>query len=281
LSINPIETVIIPFTRKRNIRGLKEPILFNDAIQLSSEVKYLGLILDKGLTWKRQLDSVINKTYRAFWTCRGTFGKTRGLSPQVVYWIYTVVVRPIVTYAATVWWPRMKYRTSRAELSKLQRVACLAITGAIRTAPTAAIEVLLGLPPLHLQLEAEARAGIYRLHCSEQWKPKSKGFGNAHMTQDMEKEPILQMESDNMIQRHVYSKPLTVRFPDRSELKDGFQPDRKGGLIWYTNGSRTNKGTGGVWIRHKDEAQPQPWEIHRSIPGRSLCHYGMHTRESR
>jgi hypothetical protein len=100
LSINPNKTVIIPFNRKRNIRGLKEPILFN-IIQLSSEVKYLGLMLDKGLMWKRQLD-VINKAYRAFWTCRGTFGRTWGLRPQVVYWIYTVVVRPIVTYTATV-----------------------------------------------------------------------------------------------------------------------------------------------------------------------------------
>jgi hypothetical protein len=75
-------------------------------------------------------------------------------------------------------------------------MACLGITGAIRTAPTAAIEVLLGLPPLHLQLEAEARAGIYRLHCNEQWKPKSKGFGHTYMTQDLEKEPILQMGTD-------------------------------------------------------------------------------------
>jgi hypothetical protein len=34
------------------------------------------------------------------------------------------------------------------------------------------------------------------------------------------------------------------RFPDRSEWKEGSQSDRKGGLIWYTNGSKTNKGTG-------------------------------------
>jgi hypothetical protein len=40
-------------------------------IQLSSEVKYLGITLDKGLTWKKQLDKAINK---AFWTCRDTFG---------------------------------------------------------------------------------------------------------------------------------------------------------------------------------------------------------------
>jgi hypothetical protein len=32
------------------MKGLKEPIHFNETIQLSSEVKYLGIILDKGLT---------------------------------------------------------------------------------------------------------------------------------------------------------------------------------------------------------------------------------------
>jgi hypothetical protein len=37
---------------KRDIRGLKEPTLFNKTVQLSSKVKYLGLTLNKGLTWK-------------------------------------------------------------------------------------------------------------------------------------------------------------------------------------------------------------------------------------
>jgi hypothetical protein len=77
--------VVIPFARKRNIKGLRETILFSKRIQLSSEVKYLGVILDKGLTWKKQLDKVIDKAYEAFWTCRGTFGKTWGLKPKVVY----------------------------------------------------------------------------------------------------------------------------------------------------------------------------------------------------
>jgi hypothetical protein len=51
LSINPNKTDVIPFTRNRNIKGIKEPILFGKRIQLSSEVKYRGVILAKGLTW--------------------------------------------------------------------------------------------------------------------------------------------------------------------------------------------------------------------------------------
>jgi hypothetical protein len=93
----------LPFTRKRDIRGVKEPTVFSNKFQLSSEVKYLGPTLDKGLTWKKQMDRVTSKAYRAFWTCRGTFGRTWGLRPKAIHWIYTVVVRPIVTYIATLW----------------------------------------------------------------------------------------------------------------------------------------------------------------------------------
>ena len=123
------QDVIVFFTKKTDIlvKGLKEPMLFSKAIWLSGEVKYFGLTLDKGLTWKHQLDKAINK---AFWRCRGTLWKTWGLTPKVVrvYWIYTVVVRPIITYAATIWWPRVKLKRSQAELSKLQRTAYLEIT---------------------------------------------------------------------------------------------------------------------------------------------------------
>jgi hypothetical protein len=179
--LNKNKTVFIPFTRKRNTKGLKTPILFNKTIQVSSEFMYLELTLDKGLTWKKQLDKAIGKAYKAFWTCRGTFGKTWGLKTKVVYWMYTAVVRPIVADAATIWWPRVKLKTSQAELSKLQRMACLGITGAMRSARTAAMVVLLGLPPLHLQMEAEAKVDNYSLRCNEQWRPESEGFGHAYM----------------------------------------------------------------------------------------------------
>jgi hypothetical protein len=61
LFVNPQEMVIVPFIRKRDLRGLKESTISGNKLQLTSEVKYLGPILDKGLTWKAQLENVINK----------------------------------------------------------------------------------------------------------------------------------------------------------------------------------------------------------------------------
>jgi hypothetical protein len=44
-----------------------------------------------------------------------------------------------------VWWLRVRYSVSRMELNKLQRLACLAITGAMKMTPISAVVVLMGL----------------------------------------------------------------------------------------------------------------------------------------
>jgi len=70
----------------------------------------------------------------------------------VMQWIYTMVIRLMLTYDSKVWWLRVRYNLSRTELSKVQRLACLAITGVMKMTPTAAMEVLLDLPPLQMMI---------------------------------------------------------------------------------------------------------------------------------
>jgi len=53
--------------RSKGPEGTQLPM---DTLQLNSEVKYLGLFLDKGLTWKAQLTNVMKEAYRAFQTCK-------------------------------------------------------------------------------------------------------------------------------------------------------------------------------------------------------------------
>jgi hypothetical protein len=93
-------------------------------------------------------------------------------------------------------------------------------------------------------IAAEAQVGIYRLMCSQQRRPKSTSFGHTKQSWDMKHKPILQMGSDRMLPRYAYYKPFTVKFPDKCEWQNEFNPDNKGGLVWYTDGSKTNKGTG-------------------------------------
>ena len=163
----------------------------------------------------------MTKDYEAFWICRGTFGKTCSLTTKVVYWTYTVVIRPMLTNGLTVWWPEVTYKVSRAGLIRLHRLASLAITGVMRMASAVVVEVLLVLCPLNLMTEATAEAEINRLMCSEQWISKSTNYGHGRKSWDMEHEPFLQMWTDRRLPSYAYYKPFSVTFPNSVSGKRG------------------------------------------------------------
>ena len=52
------------------------------------------------------------------------------------------------------------------------------------------------------------------------------------------------MWSNKMVLRYAYHKPFMVKFPEKCKWQNGFKQDNKWGLVWYTDGSKTNKGTG-------------------------------------
>jgi len=70
------------------------------------------------------------------------------MTPKVVHWLYTAVIRPMFCYAAVLWWTRTTLSTVGNQLEHLQRLACLYITGAMHTTPTAALEIIIGIVPL-------------------------------------------------------------------------------------------------------------------------------------
>lgn len=163
----------------------------------------------------------MTKDCGAFWTCRGTFGKTCSLTTKVVYWTFTLVIRPLLTNGFTVWWPGVTYKVSRPELSRLHRLASLAITGVMRMASAAVVEVVLVLRPLNVMTEAEAQAEINRLMCSKQWRSKSTNYGNGRKSWDIAHEPFLQMWTDRMLPSYAYDKPFTVTFSNSVSGKRG------------------------------------------------------------
>lgn len=61
---------------------------------LSTEVKYLGIILDCKLNWNSHLKQIIDKATNALWLSKRTFGNKWGLRPIMIHWIYTTIIRP-------------------------------------------------------------------------------------------------------------------------------------------------------------------------------------------
>jgi Reverse transcriptase (RNA-dependent DNA polymerase) len=145
LSINPMKTVVIPFTRRLK-HNLKEPRMGDVTIKFSEDIKYLGITLDSKLLWNSHMKKTKEKAIMALMACRRVVGQRWGLKPAMMRWIYLMVVRPMVSYASSVWWRKSGEATTGAMLQKIQRLACLLTTGAMKSAPTTALEAMLDLP---------------------------------------------------------------------------------------------------------------------------------------
>ena len=66
----------------------------------------------------------------------------------MTHWIYTEVVRAILTYGWLVRWESLNKTTNLNLIHRFQLSACIIISGALRTTPTIALEMILYLLPL-------------------------------------------------------------------------------------------------------------------------------------
>ena len=81
-----------------------EPLdLFDEAIPWVSEAKYLGIIMDKKLTWKSHIDSVETRARNRMGLLRPLVNKRSSLSIRNGLTLYKTIILPIMTYASSVW----------------------------------------------------------------------------------------------------------------------------------------------------------------------------------
>jgi len=139
-------------------------------------------------------------------------------------------------------WSKIMQKTAKIQLGRIQRMACLAITGAMKSTPTAAMEMLLNLSLLDLFILAEARMALYRLHILKQPADPITEAGLLSIWKNVS-DPILDMWSDYTILVYYFSRIFSIAIDwDFWRNKDLVFPEDA--LVWFTDGSRANSGTG-------------------------------------
>jgi len=236
LRVNPGKTELILFTRKYKPEVVKTITFYGEQLQLTKQVKYLGVILDSKLNWKQLVDAKCQKALMAFHQLRRVAGKTWGTSPKVTHWLYTAVIRPMLCYAAVIWWPRTQLATVGKQLEHLQRLACLYITGAKRTAPTAALEIIIGIPPLVVYIKQEAMASCFRLKINAQWVQTTSGHTKINKLLASHV-PLSQQRIDTIQPSYVFDKNFTTCVPDRQDWVNN-RVTINDDVVCFTDGSR-------------------------------------------
>ena len=162
LRFNPQKTVAIMFTKStRQFR--REVRMDNASIPYSNSVVYLGVTLDKTLSWLPHVQTKI-KRVKAFIAFVASITRAYwGPKPKLLKWAYTGMARPIVSYAAMIWGSKAEEENVSDALRQINRAAMNTIVRVPRSTPTRAMELILDIYPLHLHIIKEGMASALRL----------------------------------------------------------------------------------------------------------------------
>ncbi|GBO34132.1 hypothetical protein AVEN_169317-1 [Araneus ventricosus] len=125
--------------------------------------KYLGIHVDDRLNWLEHINKQGEKAIKMQQNLKRIVGGNWGIS-QIHRWtLYKTVIERMLAHGSSAWCLNPTFKMNR-KLSSIQRPFLLHISGAYRTTPTAALQTILGIPPLHMQLQFEVKfTSIYRL----------------------------------------------------------------------------------------------------------------------
>ncbi|GFX02693.1 RNA-directed DNA polymerase from mobile element jockey [Trichonephila clavipes] len=101
IKINVDKTIAVLFTNRKT--QPTPPTLYSTQLQWSQSTKYLGLTLDKKLTWKQHIIQTRDKFRRAQRAIFPLIGRNSELNLYNKLLLYTAVLRPILTYGSPVW----------------------------------------------------------------------------------------------------------------------------------------------------------------------------------
>ncbi|CAH2084373.1 unnamed protein product [Euphydryas editha] len=125
-------------------------------IALSNEIKLLGIVIDRKLTFNAHVASVCQKAVAFYHQLARAAKLSWGLHPEVIRIIYRAVVEPVILYAASVWAPAVDKLGIRKKLNGVQRGFALKLCRAYRTVSLNSALLLAGLLPLDLRVREAA-----------------------------------------------------------------------------------------------------------------------------
>ena len=242
------------FTRKHNYDTV--PLYLNgERIEFVESFKYLGVIFDRKLKWKIHIKTQIKKAKNSLMIGKRMIGKKWGLGPKQAYWLYTAIVRPMLMYGSLVWIAGVKSAVVKKELIKVQRLACLMITRAMRSTPTAGIEAMLGLEPLEITAMESAIAASIRIKNQGGWKREEedrlKDFSHAKIIDKIIEDNVELMQPQDKLKNTERDRSkFTVMIGDRKELNETKirpMPHHRDKINCFTDGSKTEIGAGNAY----------------------------------
>ncbi|CAK1541875.1 unnamed protein product [Leptosia nina] len=149
LEFGPEKTQLIHFTNKAQQTNIK---INNINLRPSDSIKYLGVIIDRKLTFKKHINHITQKAQNIFNKLCNFIRPTWGIHTENIKIIYHMVIVPTITYAAGVWGKAANTKTNKNKLLSIQRRFAIKAIRGFRTISTNAALALAEFLPLDIKI---------------------------------------------------------------------------------------------------------------------------------
>ena len=140
--------------------------LYGRDIPKKENTKFLGMILDRKLSWKPHIMSLKGETMRSLNVLRTISRINFGPDRKTLLQLYWAVCRSKLEYGSQLY--SSAGSTVLKELDPVQNEALRICTGAFRSSPVTFLQVEAGVPPLSLQRDEQCLRYLLRVEsCSE------------------------------------------------------------------------------------------------------------------
>ena len=165
VKVNCLKTVATCFSLSNTTENIKLTIN-NQQIPQDDAPTYLGVKLDKRLTWNPHIKEMEKRASRRLSLMKKLAGTKWGANSSILKQVYTGSVRPVMEYGSAAWATAAKTNTSR--LAKVQNAGMRLITGGLKTTPINTLESTTGLHSLDTRREEKVltqHEKLQRLPC--------------------------------------------------------------------------------------------------------------------
>ena len=147
----------------------------------------------------------------------------------------------------------------------------------MRTAPSLALKALLNWPPLYVMVQGAAAMAAYRLMRTAQWQGEMAQWSHTTIAGTLrEASPAAFLRHDRDLVRYRFDATYKVVYPDRTSWTTETGPLQGQSLIWYTDGSKIEEGSGaGVCLSASNKEVSIPLGKHCTGGGGDHSHNGV------
>ena len=160
------KTVSLHICRKRNCPKISPNLsIFETPIASVDQVKYLGVIFDKGLTWKPHISQLRVRAFKTLDLLKHFTNKKWGADCISLLRLYIMLLKPMIEYGIEIFSSAAK--TYMHQIEVLQNSAIRTATGAFKSSPIPSIHSYSGIKPLKYFIETKMLNYYLRVKVNE------------------------------------------------------------------------------------------------------------------